>query len=102
MSNLNYEIYRCPDPRKTVVDQPWFRTQEVCPCNPADSNVTGRGYTPCNFGLQMDQNQINMAARRNTGSVPLKGALYQDKQFPAPQLDPRQLTRIGNQWRNPF
>jgi len=102
----NYNVYRCLDPLKFKTDQPWFRISNVCPCDPAESNVTGRGYTPCNFGIQDDQNSINSLVyhdiQKSSPITPLVGSLYQMHQYSPPQLDPRQLTRIGNQWRNPY
>ena len=100
----NYSVYRCLDPLKFKTDQPWYRISNVCPCNPEESNITGRGYTPCNFGIQEDQSEINSLSSgpRSTTSLPLVGSLYQNKQYTPPQLDPRMLSRIGNKWLNAY
>lgn len=100
---MNYSVYRCPDPIKTETNTPWYRIEDKCPCNPADSNVTGRGFTPCNFGVQFETpNQINLAKTRDLPKQANKlvGTLYENNQFVPPQLQPRQLSRIGNQWRS--
>jgi ferredoxin-thioredoxin reductase catalytic subunit len=100
---MNYAVYRCPDPIKTDTKTPWYPIENKCPCNPADSNVTGRGFTSCTFGVQYETpNTINLAKQKDlpkqTGA--LKGTMYQNNQFVPPQLEPRMLSRIGNQWRS--
>jgi hypothetical protein len=100
---MNYSVYRCPDPIKTETNTPWYRIEDKCPCNPADSNVTGRGFTPCSFGVQFETpNQINLAKTRDLPKQANKlvGTLYENNQFVPPQLQPRQLARIGQQWRS--
>ena len=99
----NYNVYRCPDPLKVKTDEPWYPISNVCPCNPMESNVTGRGYTPCNFGIQDDQKEINsLSSKKSTMNNPLMGSLYQMHQYTPPQLNPYPVTRIGQQWRNPY
>ena len=102
---MNYSVYRCPDPIKTETNTPWFRIEDKCPCNPNDSNVTGRGFTPCTFGIQFETpNQVNLAKTPYLAPQPvnekLVGSLYENNQYVPPQLEPRQLTRIGQQWRS--
>lgn len=103
MENLktNYSVYRCPDPLKFRVGEPWYRIEDQCPCDPNAINITGRGYTPCAYGTQFEDLPMNRAVNY-TGipSEPLVGSLYNTKQIVPPQLYPRQNTRIGQQWRN--
>jgi hypothetical protein len=99
----NFSIYRCTDPHKYKTDTPWYPVENICPCDQKSSNITGRGYTPCTFGVQYETpNTINLSKKANlkkqTGA--LVGTLYQNNQYVPPQLEPRQLTRIGNQWRS--
>jgi len=100
---MEYSVYRCPDPRKRNTETPWYRIDNVCPCDPSESNVTGRGYTPCTFGVQYETpNTINLSKQK---ALPrqknaLRGVNYQNNQFVPPQLQPRMLTRIGNVWRS--
>lgn len=103
MSQDNFNIYRCLDPIKTQTNLPWYRIEDKCPCNPNLSNVTGRGFTPCTFGLQIEHpNSLNyfQSAGYKPYETPLKGSLYQDVQYVPPQLQPRMLSRIGNVWRS--
>lgn len=100
---MNYSVYRCPDPIKTKTDTPWYPIENVCPCDPNDTNITGRGFTPCAFGVQYETpNTINLIKQKSlpkqTGA--LVGTMYQNNQFVPPQLQPRQNTRIGQQWRS--
>jgi hypothetical protein len=101
-NNTKYDVYRCPDPKKVITDLPWYPISNVCPCNPNFNNVTGRGYTPCGFGVQTNEKSINYAASQTLPpkKLPL-GALYQMDQYVPPQLNPYPLTRIGQQWFNP-
>lgn len=103
MSDLNkFNIYRCPDPIKSYTSQPWYRFTDVCPCNPNDSNVTGRGFTACPFGIQNKEEtpiKYSSAYQKEIKSLP-KGSLYAQQQYVPPQLEPRQLARIGQEWRS--
>jgi len=102
---MNYSIYRCLDPIKQDTNKPWYPISNVCPCNPNDYNISGRGYTPCAFGVQYEsKTQINLSNEKKLPNQqpPLVGSLIGSNQFVAPQLEPRMLTRIGNQWRSGF
>ena len=100
----------------------WFPRENLCPCDPNLSIPTGRGYTSCSFGIQTDVTEVPISdimkpLKRvigysgpngfNTISedvskefIDNSGSLYQDKQYIAPQLDPRPLTLIGYTWRS--
>ncbi len=100
---MNYSIYRCIDPVKQDTKSPWYRIENKCPCSPADSNPTGRGFTSCTYGVQYETpNTLNLAKQTNLPKQnnPLTGVLYENNQFVPPQLEPRPLSRIGNQWRS--
>jgi hypothetical protein len=97
----NYSVYRCPDPIKTKTTTPWYPVENICPCDPNDTNISGRGFTPCAFGVQYETPNI-VKSNRNKQSESAKqpGVLVQDNQNVPPQLQPRMLTRIGQQWRS--
>lgn len=113
-TDLNFIDYRCIDPLATVMESPWFPMRDVCPCDPKLSNPTGRGYTGCPFGVSFNnenQNQNNNLEKLQTisnvntqwlpqevSSLPT-GAIYPKNSYTAPQLQPRQLYRIGVSWR---
>lgn len=109
---MNYSVYRCPDPIKYKTDTPWYPIENVCPCDPNDTNISGRGYTPCAFGVQYETpnnvNLFNQMKPTKTQSMVKEsmvkentiGSLFQDNQIVPPQLQPRMLTRIGQQWRS--
>jgi len=104
--NPDYIVYRCPDPVAVETHQPWYTMDNVCPCNPQDSNVTGRGFTPCPFGIQTDSYHtravlnLTQEDNKNNSRYVAEGNMYQDKQYTPPKLMPRPLSRIGQQWRS--
>ena len=99
MSNYkNFNVYRCIDPRKQFTDTPWYPIENACPCNPNDINITGRGFTPCAYGVQYED-IIKTKMKPVDGIIP-KGNLYQNNQNVPPQLQPRPLSRIGTDWRS--
>jgi hypothetical protein len=101
MNNLDYNVYRCPDPLKVNTDEPWYRISNTCPCDPHNSNVTGRGFTPCPFGIQTNQQGLQMLSKQTLPPIQnLVGTMYNNNQYVPPQLEPRPLSRIGNQWRS--
>lgn len=104
----NFHVYRCPDPIKGKTDQPWFRIEDLCPCDSGTlSNPSGRGYVPCPFGVQFDNTvwDQNMML-----SAPLVKQEPSSMMFPMnpgiglqsvpTQLEPRPLARIGTDWRS--
>ena len=101
-ASRNFSTYRCLDPIKTQTTTPWYPTENTCPCDASNTNVTGRGFTPCPFGMDVEtRNTVNL----NIGNLPkqkkaLIGTMYQNNQFVPPQLEPRPMSRIGNQNRN--
>lgn len=103
-NDSKFNVYRCTDPRKVNTDTPWYPISNVCPCDPQHNNVSGRGYTPCTFGITTDQQQISSSLPQGTPLNRPKptGSLFQMNQYSPPQLDPRQSVRIENQWRNAF
>lgn len=120
MSEYKYSTFRCLDPNFVITDKPWYPYQDVCPCDPKLSNPTGRGYTSCPYGVQTDIKSLNKEISKKsnvyevidynningyqTKNIPVTqlplGSLYQNSQITAPQMDPRQLVRIGNEWRS--
>ena len=89
---------------KVDTGPPWFQITNVCPCNPTSNNPSGRGLSSCPFGVQTNIKKLMTEAKMPTSpkvKVPT-GSLYQDAQYIPPQLNPRQNTRIGQQWRNPY
>jgi hypothetical protein len=94
----DYSVYRCVDPVAVKTGEPWFNNTNICPCNPKLSNVTGRGFTPCPFGIS----QPNFSELRavDAPSSQIVGSLYSENQVVPPQLQPRELYRIGVEWRN--
>ena len=108
-SDSKFNIYRCPDPRKVVTTSPWYRIDDFCPCDPTQSNVSGRGYTPCTFGMQVEMpNPSELQPPAFGLQLPgqlvssvnnfMVGSMYQNDQIVPPQLQPRPLTRIGQSW----
>lgn len=100
-----FNVYRCIDPRKTETTTPWYNIENKCPCDPRQNNITGRGFTPCTFGFEIKQPKgLYNVAVPPLGAVPssspLAGSFYQDYQYVPPQLQPRPLSNIGNEWRS--
>jgi len=117
IANKNYTDYRCINPLATVIGEPWFPMNDVCPCNPKLSGPTGRGYSGCPFGVQFPDT-IDSPNESN-GLVPLSslraingqwvpervqdlplGAAYPTLSYVPPQLQPRANVRIGVTWRS--
>lgn len=95
-------------------DQPDFPAANVCSegCyngfveDKFKPNPTGRGWTPCTFGLPNEYvkqwpQPINDSSRSNIPSLE-GGSLVSKVGFNAPTLDPRPAARIGNSWRTSF
>lgn len=105
----NYSVYRCPDPVAINTDQPWYSYSNVCPCDPNLSNKSGRGFTACNYGINDKAPQWNLPSFQLASQIPdqkqvvgnlFGGNLNNGLQFVPPQLQPRQLIRIGEEWRS--
>jgi hypothetical protein len=101
----NYSVYRCPDPVAIQTDKPWYSYSNVCPCDPNLSNKTGRGFTACPLGINTETPQWNLPAFQLASQVPypnqITGNMYgSGNQYVPPQLQPRQLIRIGEEWRS--
>jgi hypothetical protein len=112
MALNKFTDYRCIIPGTTVVSEPWFPMTDVCPCDPGLSDPTGRGFTPCPFGISEPGPDLGVTvplqsiARTNNGwvtkdvkSVPY-GTFYPKNNYLPPQLEPRPLMRIGVSWRS--
>lgn len=100
-----FSVYRCPDPVATKTDQPWYSYENICPCDPNLSNKTGRGFTACPLGINQEAGSWNLPAFQLVSQIPnsnqITGNLYgSGNQFVPPQLQPRQLIRIGEEWRS--
>ena len=113
-----FSDFRCLSPYSTTTGKPYFPFENVCPCDPKHNNPTGRGYTLCPYGVQMDHSRIlhdsNISiplkkfVKSNTGTYDEKtgyadipnGSMFPGKQYVPPQIYPRQLTRIGEVWRS--
>ncbi len=94
----NYSVYRCIDPVAVKTNEPWFNNTNICPCDPKLSNTTGRGFTACPFGISTPNTNELI-----TVDVPMSqvvGSLYSQNQVVPPQMQPRELYKIGIEWRN--
>jgi hypothetical protein len=93
--NSKFAVYRCVDPVATKTSKPWYTITNVCPCDPNMSNTTGRGFTSCPFGVSkpMEDKLVGTDAS-------LTGSLFGSNQVVPPQLQPRELHRIGVEWRS--
>ena len=71
----------------------------MCPCDPNLSNKTGRGFTACNLGINQEAPQWTLPTFQLASQITnqtLTGSMYgSGNQFVPPQLQPRQLIRIG-------
>lgn len=105
--------YRCLIYDRNIVEQPWFRQEDVCPCNTSLNNPTGRGHSLCPFGvdfqvpyankqplLTLEENTKNGYTVEAVPTEPKKYVLYPPFQYTAPQMEPRQWVRVGVEWRN--
>ena len=125
-SPYKYSNFACIDPVAVYMDKPWYPYKETCPCDPQLSNPTGRGFTPCPFGVDFEIQNISQANLPkplmtvvgnidkngtyrdisvpvygvNNEDRPLSGSMFPSKQFSAPQAEPRPLVRIGQSWRS--
>jgi ferredoxin-thioredoxin reductase catalytic subunit len=98
-NNLDYNVYRCPEPTATKTEEPWFPRYNACPCDPKLSNITGRGYTACPIGLN-EERQIPNGNNPDIVTNPrLTGTLFNQKQWVPPQIYPNPSIRIGEAWR---
>jgi len=102
----NFSVYRCIDPVAVTTGAPWFVGigENVCPCDPNLSNKTGRGFTACPLGITQESTTWNLPPFQLASQIPdqsqIVGNLYQKNQYVPPQLQPRQLVRIGEEWRS--
>lgn len=96
-NGTKYAVFRCPEPGAVVTEGPWFPSDNVCPCNPKLSFPTGRGLTPCPFGVMEPEKR---STAQHTTENQITGIIYNDAQFIPPQMDPRPLARIGESWRS--
>ncbi len=99
-----FTIYRCPDPVAVKTDQPWYSYSNICACDPNLSNKTGRGFTACPLGINQEAPSWNLPSFQIMSQLPNQnqtvGNLYGKNQYVPPQLQPRQLIRIGEEWRS--
>jgi hypothetical protein len=111
-NDTKFAVFRCPDPVAVKTEGPWYNYENICPCDPSLSYPTGRGFTACPYGI-FDQGNGNGNGNGNLSANVLKdvqqsivaglsrtGNNYNDYQVIPPQMDPRPLTRIGQQWRS--
>lgn len=100
----NYSIYRCVDPVAVKTGEPWFNYSNVCPCDPKLSNTSGRGFTACPFGINQEASSWNLPISQQYSQIPnekqVVGNMFNKNQYVPPQLQPRQLVRIGEEWRS--
>lgn len=98
-NKTDYDSYRCFTNTKNT-GPPWFPTENTCPCNINENNITGRGYTSCNFGISEKQTMPSyFAIKSNKTGDEKSGSLFNQKQNVPPQLDPYPAIRIGQEWR---
>ena len=102
----NYSVYRCLDPVAVKTGAPWFYGlgENVCPCDPKLSNTSGRGFTACPYGINQEDSRWSLPSYQLMSQFPepskVEGNMYSENQFVPPQLQPRQLVRIGQEWRS--
>ncbi len=103
-NNLDYNVYRCVDPVAVKTGDPWYPISNICPCDPQLSGSTGRGFMSCPMGLSVEKPGKPLPISQILNQIPpqqqVTGSLFNQNQFVPPQLDPRQLTMIGYQWRS--
>ena len=127
-----YSNFSCIDPVAVFTDEPWYPIKNTCPCDPSQSNPTGRGFTPCPFGVNFQEKQINKSINEKKQlmtvvsdisgpnyqvlSVPVQrtnvttngvtrsdvipGSMFPTQQYTVPQVNPRPLVKIGQEWRS--
>lgn len=103
----DYSVYRCIEPASVSTGPPWFNGigVNICPCDPNLSNHTGRGFTACPLGINQEAPTWNLPTFQLVSQIPspnkVIGNMYgSGNQFVPPQLQPRQLIRIGTDWRS--
>lgn len=108
----NFIDYRCLDPLAIDMNQPWFRVNDICPCDPSQSNPTGRGFTGCPYGVSFEAEDtkvkplVRLELNDDYKYVPTPvtnlpyGSLYAPMSYVPPNLQPRALMRVGNTWRS--
>ncbi len=103
----NYSVYRCPEPTGIKTGSPWYpgNGDNICPCDPNLSNSSGRGFTACPLGINLEEPDYNYNSQKLAGiNLPdesqVTGSMYNNGQLVPPQLQPRQLIRIGEEWRS--
>jgi len=99
----NFTVFRC-NPLGLEESRPWWREQEFCPCPSEYNNETGRGFVSCPYGVENEKEvmfgKIPTVPNPEKIKKEMTGSLVQDKQWIPPQLQPRPLSRIGQQWRS--
>ena len=99
----NYTVFRC-NPLALQEKKPWWRETEICPCDSQFNNETGRGFVSCPYGIENEKlakfGRIPTVPNPQEVKQKMTGSLVQDKQWIPPQLNPRPLSRIGQQWRS--
>jgi len=105
---------RCIDPvaSSTSSTDGWYRINDSCPCSTANSNISGRGFTICPLGINTSQvSAANptlplMSILNKYVAIPVKslpiGSNYPQNQLVPSQFEPRQLMRIGNDFRSAY
>ncbi len=95
-----YSVYRCSDSDTGT---------PTCPCDPNLDNPTGRGISACPYGITSQNSaSLNLPSSQLMFQQPNKnqviGTLFSEKESivfsSPPQFQPRQLVRIGNEWRS--
>lgn len=105
-TNNKYTVYRCLDPVAVKTSRPWYNSvgENICPCDPKLSNTSGRGFTACPLGIKQEIPSWNLPSFQLVSKYPQEnnviGNLYSSGQYVPPQLQPRELIRIGQEWRS--
>jgi hypothetical protein len=105
-NNMDYNIYRCPEPTAVKTGEPWFPRTNFCPCDPILSNISGRGYVACNFGISKKKPNGPAHNLSSQDTIPnekqVVGSLFNGRQTVPPQTNPDPLIRIGQSWRTVY
>lgn len=105
-SDPKFAVFRCPDPVAVKTEGPWYNYENICPCDPSLSYPTGRGFTACPYGISenidssTNSNIMKNVQQSIVAGLSRTGNNYNDYQVIPPQMDPRPLSRIGQQWRS--
>ena len=102
-----FSAYSCMIPFARKIEQPWVSYSNVCPCDLQQSNVSGRGYTPCTFGINTAANEVpqyrplvsNSGQPISSEFISNTNNMFPMSQYVPPQLDPRALIQVGYEWR---